>query len=69
MKEAMLTSNIENLKLYKGDSTDNRIQILASFSNVIMANEIASKSLSYATLDLLKDGGTWKIDDINIAQY
>ncbi|MDQ0862415.1 hypothetical protein [Bacillus sp. V2I10] len=64
-----VTSNIENLKLYRGDSTDNRIQILAAFNNIITVNEISSKSISYATLDLIKDGDTWKIDDLNIAQY
>lgn len=64
-----VTSTIENLKLYRGGSTDNRIQILASFSNVIIANEIPSKSITYATLDLIKEEDTWKIDDLNIAQY
>ncbi|MDT9027504.1 hypothetical protein [Rossellomorea yichunensis] len=64
-----VTSNVENLKLYRGDYTDNRMQILASFNNIITANEISSKSISYATLDLIKDGDTWKIDDLNIAQY
>lgn len=64
-----VTSTIENVKLFRGDYTDNRMQILATFNNIITANEISSKSISYATLDLLKDGDTWKIDDLNIAQY
>lgn len=64
-----VTSTIENLKLYRGDSTDNRIQILAFFNNIITANDIDSKSISYATLDLIKEEDTWKIDDLNISQY
>lgn len=62
-------SDVEELKMYLGQSTDTRQELFATFENAITYEGVKSKSPSYLSLDMVKINGKWKVDNIEFKQF
>lgn len=62
-------SEVKNLKVYYGQSTNERQELYVVFDNEISFNSVTSSVASYMELDMVLTGGSWKVDRLTFDQH
>ncbi|MBM7634419.1 hypothetical protein [Geomicrobium sediminis] len=62
-------SDVTNLRIYYGQSIDDRQEVVAMFENEIEVNGISSSAMTIMQMDMVRNEGVWKVDDFTFHQY
>jgi len=62
-------SEVKNLKVYYGQSTNERQELYVVFDNEISFNSVTSSVASYMELDMVLTDGSWKVDRLTFDQH
>ncbi|MEN0642276.1 hypothetical protein MKY91_03755 [Alkalicoccobacillus gibsonii] len=68
-KDLNVSSNVEDLSIYFGQSLDDRQELLVLFTNRISFNDVDSRAQTIMKLNMIEQEGNWKVHEFSFTQY
>ncbi|MBM0066765.1 hypothetical protein [Alkalicoccobacillus gibsonii] len=64
-----VSSNVEDLSIYFGQSLDDRQELLVLFTNRISFNDVDSRAQTIMKLNMIQQEENWKVYEFSFTQY
>ncbi|MEN0642302.1 hypothetical protein MKY91_03885 [Alkalicoccobacillus gibsonii] len=64
-----VSSSVEDLSIYFGQSLDDRQELLVLFTNQISFNDVDSRAQTIMKLNMIEQEGDWKVHEFSFTQY
>ncbi|MGN7312674.1 hypothetical protein ACTHQ4_16410 [Alkalicoccobacillus gibsonii] len=64
-----VSSSVEDLSIYFGQSLDDRQELLVLFTNQISFNDVDSRVQTIMKLNMIEQEGDWKVHEFTFNQY
>ncbi|MCM2675494.1 hypothetical protein [Alkalicoccobacillus plakortidis] len=68
-KDLHVSSNVEDLSIYFGQSLDDRQELLVLFTNRISFNDVDSRAQTIMKLNMIQQEGDWIVNEFSFTQY
>lgn len=64
-----VSSSVEDLNIYFGQSLDDRQELLVLFTNQISFNDVDSRAQTIMKLNMIEQEGDWEVNEFSFTQY
>ena len=68
-EELHVSSSVENLSIYYGQSLDDRQELLILFDNQISFDGVDSQAQTIMKVNMIEEEGDWKVNEFTFTQY